>query len=442
MHGCSESTAVARLRVLIQKNLADRQREALTFFVCNEANRPSLSRERERMLSTLKRFGTRVAICGLFSPFAIAQWQITVLAPNGSSFSEVLGGFDGQQVGYAWYDPETVPFASLWSGSSESWVNLSPANATRSWASANSAGQQVGYAVIDGVLHAGTWTGSAESWIDFHPPGSIESYIINTDGVHQVGAVDYHATLWNGTPGSQVDLSPAGFGASFAYGVDAEQQVGFAIIVIAGQLHYHASLWSGTAASFVDLHPTGVTHSYAWNVHKGQQVGFTEGAGTHAALWRGTAASYVDLNPPGSTESAAYGVNDGRQVGHARINNVRRAVLWRGSAATWEDLSVYLPGIWTESRANAVWTHGDWLYVAGHGISNGADVAVLWRRCIVNQPEDFDRDGKIDLSDLAILLSNFGCQSPSQCDGDSDADGDVDLSDLSLLLALFGSDCT
>ena len=135
-------------------------------------------------------------------------------------------------------------------------------------------------------------------------------------------------------------------------------------------------------------------------------------------------------------------VNAGRQVGAARINNIERAVLWRGSAATWEDLSVYLPGTWTESRANAVWTQGDWLYVAGHGVQAGVDVAVLWKRCIVNLPEDFDRDGKIDLNDLAILLSHFGCLTPAQCDGDSDGDGDVDLADLALLLGLFGSDCT
>lgn len=404
---------------------------------------PGTGKKGIRMFPNFKSIAcAAVTFGGVFHPFAAAQWQVTVLAPSSSTFSEVLGGYGGQQVGYIWFDPETVPLASLWNGTAESWVDLTPPNATRSWASAASAGQQVGYAIFDGILQAGTWSGTAASWTNFHPAGAGESYIINTDGASQVGAVDNHATLWNGSPGSPVNLSPAGFGASYAYGVDGQQQVGFANIVIAGQLRYHACLWHGSAASFVDLHPAGVTHSYAWSVRHGQQVGYTEGAGTHAALWRGTAASYVDLNPPGSTESVANGVSDGRQVGQVRFNNVLRAALWRGSSGTCEDLSVYLPGTWTESRANAVWTQGDWLYVAGRGVRDGVNVAVLWQRCIVNLPEDFDRDGKIDLNDLAILLSHFGCLAPSQCDGDSDGDGDVDLTDLALLLALFGSDCT
>jgi hypothetical protein len=53
------------------------------------------------------------------------------------------------------------------------------------------------------------------------------------------------------------------------------------------------------------------------------------------------------------------------------------------------------------------------------------------------RPGDLDGDGDIDLSDLAILLSDFGCQSPP-CPGDVDADGDTDLSDLTVLLANYG----
>lgn len=57
-------------------------------------------------------------------------------------------------------------------------------------------------------------------------------------------------------------------------------------------------------------------------------------------------------------------------------------------------------------------------------------------------PADLDTSGAVDLSDLAILLSNFGTPSgatPEQ--GDLDRDHDVDLQDLANLLANFGTSC-
>ena len=57
-------------------------------------------------------------------------------------------------------------------------------------------------------------------------------------------------------------------------------------------------------------------------------------------------------------------------------------------------------------------------------------------------PGDLDGDGDIGLSDLSILLSNFGTAFGATAeDGDLDGDGDVDLTDLSTLLAVFGTSC-
>jgi hypothetical protein len=53
-------------------------------------------------------------------------------------------------------------------------------------------------------------------------------------------------------------------------------------------------------------------------------------------------------------------------------------------------------------------------------------------------PGDLNGDGRVDLSDLGILLADFGCLPPGPCPGDVDGDGDTDLADLGILLANFG----
>jgi hypothetical protein len=57
-------------------------------------------------------------------------------------------------------------------------------------------------------------------------------------------------------------------------------------------------------------------------------------------------------------------------------------------------------------------------------------------------PGDLDGDNDVDLSDLAILLSNYGMTGGAEYeDGDLDGDGDVDLSDLAALLSVYGTEC-
>jgi serralysin len=53
-------------------------------------------------------------------------------------------------------------------------------------------------------------------------------------------------------------------------------------------------------------------------------------------------------------------------------------------------------------------------------------------------PGDLDGDGRVDLSDLALLL---GCLSRGENCGDADYDGDTDQGDLAVVLANFGKPC-
>ncbi len=63
-------------------------------------------------------------------------------------------------------------------------------------------------------------------------------------------------------------------------------------------------------------------------------------------------------------------------------------------------------------------------------------------RAVNANPGDVNGDGRVDLSDLAILLANYGTTGgASYQDGDLDQDGDVDLSDLAVLLAAYGTTC-
>ena len=58
-------------------------------------------------------------------------------------------------------------------------------------------------------------------------------------------------------------------------------------------------------------------------------------------------------------------------------------------------------------------------------------------------PGDLNGDGVVDISDLAILLANFGTAAGATFeDGDSDGDGDVDIADLAVLLSNFGASCS
>jgi len=58
---------------------------------------------------------------------------------------------------------------------------------------------------------------------------------------------------------------------------------------------------------------------------------------------------------------------------------------------------------------------------------------------------DFDGDGDVDGSDLAIFAVDFGrtnCSIGPPCEGDFDKDGDVDESDLAVFASEFGrTDC-
>ena len=143
----------------------------------------------------------------------------------------------------------------------------------------------------------------------------------------------------------------------------------------------------------------------------------------------------------------------------------------RDAGQTWEALDQNLPDIpvnviavdsrpttpviYAGTDAGVMWSiddGGNW-YLFGDGMPNATVVDLRLeprrRRLLVGTmgrgawaidaglPGDLNFDGEVDLTDLAILLSDFDCID-NGCTGDANGDGVTDLEDLAVVLANFG----
>jgi hypothetical protein len=100
-----------------------------------------------------------------------------------------LGVYGKHQVGYAVVDG--CLRASLWYGSADSWVDLTPAGAWKSKAHAAHGVWQVGYAQVGYVYHASLWSGDAEFWVDLHQFLSQEFFSSEAHGICEDSGVIY-----------------------------------------------------------------------------------------------------------------------------------------------------------------------------------------------------------------------------------------------------------
>ena len=114
----------------------------------------------------------------------------------------------------------------------------------------------------------------------------------------------------------------------------------------------------------------------------------------------------------------------------------------------WVELSVPLTGssLWTRSTSGTP-TLEEIHYIEIHADTWGAGFT-LWFDDLRFDPPleailgDVNYDNRVNLSDLQILLANYGTLSGAQwTDGDMNEDGAVDLSDLQMLLSAYGTEC-
>jgi len=167
-------------------------------------------------------------------------------------------------------------------------------------------------------------------------------------------------------------------------------------------------------------------HRYFWGGVHPQPTAFGQ-----TVPGRGWATLY--LNPlPGSPS------NTSSLVHHQRLTTADDLVTYQ-----WRLDGLPLPGATGESYTvdSAACSDGG-MYDVLVGNSCGTTVSPAVR-VTVYPPADVNRDGRVTLVDLSILLTHFGMSSgATREDGDLNGDGAVTLVDLSILLTGFGFVCS
>lgn len=256
----------------------------------------------------------------------------------------------------------------------------------------------------------------------------------------------YHAFRW--TNGVKLDLGTLAWSGPLAYsqalGInDAGETVGFAYRVLGGPEHGFAH--DGTTQRDITL-PGQFSLAQGWNINSSGVIG---GYISSAQLGDGNfQAAYLPLRGswqlvpriPGHNHIGSYGYdisNAGEMVGvsfNEQTPDFRGFYFDGQSVFDLNDIATGQPGQITE--ADDISETG---YIAASADSLDGPVALLLSP-VVPCPGDIDGDGQVNLTDLALLLANFG-SSGRGIEGDLNGDDTVDLTDLAMLLARFGVTC-
>ncbi len=174
--------------------------------------------------------------------------------PSGVS-SSFISYIDGDyQYGSVITNFPFTTHAAQWHGSKDSFVDLNPTGAYRSYLNDAADGQQVGAAEFNGQLYAGIWTGSADSFELFIPDNASASGLAACESGLQIGSFTVngivHPAIWAGDPNQYVDLTPF-IPSQYTAGVLADLDVqADGTIVIVGQCYnptqnrYEAVMWT------------------------------------------------------------------------------------------------------------------------------------------------------------------------------------------------------
>jgi len=227
-----------------------------------------------------------------------------------------------------------------------------------------------------------------------------------------------------------------------------------------GLLVNNIARWDGST-----WHPLGEDGSSGTNhvVHALQQHNndlfagglFTTAGGqtvNHIARWDGTAWHSIMVDKQIGVNSTVWdlqmfhnNVIAGGTFTTAGGQTVNRIAQWNGT--TWQSFEVDgIVGVDGPFGANnsvlAMSTYNDDLIAAGLFTSAGntpTNRIVGWDSCEDGAPGDLNSDGEVTVTDLLMLLQQWGpCENPDNCAADLDNDDQVSVGDLLILLSNWG----
>ncbi len=304
-----------------------------------------------------------------------------------------------------------------------------------------------------GIQHAFLWDAGVLTDLSAGSPTQFASgWDLDAHAGMVVGHVGAFARIWT----SSGEINPGALGTpTRAYGVNS-----FGEVVGESGLRafYYFDDGDPATSDMRDLGtlPGGMPRARAHDINDAHQVVGEAHIGTsdledfHAVLWQQLAwdpngryaGQIIDLGVlSGGSRSYARAINPaGIVVGYAASVGigVPHAFVWDAGRGMRDLNDLIDPAAGWELRfALDINAAGQ---IVGYGTApDGQTRGFLLTP--VSCPADLDGDGQVGLSDLSILLNNFGTTGASPADGDLDGDGDVDLVDLSALLAVFGTSC-
>jgi hypothetical protein len=163
----------------------------------------------------------------------------------------------------------------------------------------------------------------------------------------------------------------------------------------------------------------------------GFEISVEDALGTHVGtlIRSDTANTRFAGGDPGFITHNATGVNDAVSNWVAMGNAAEYSLQWRAPAADVGTITFWAAGNAINDDSTPA---GDLIYLT----NTSADFAVP--AC----PGDVDGDNLVNITDLGILLSNFGLLAGAKLEqGDLSGDGAVNITDLGILLSHFGESC-
>ncbi|MBI5865398.1 MAG: immunoglobulin domain-containing protein [Planctomycetes bacterium] len=259
------------------------------------------------------------------------------------------------------------------------------------------------------------------------------------------GGEDDETWEWNGTTWSQRTVSGPTPRRKHAMDYDASRGVTVLFGGYTGSYNSETWEWNGTAWSQRTV--SGPTprqdHAMAYDAARGVTVLFGgETRGFSGQTWE---LGLADGPPFIITQPDAQTICAGGSASFT-LNAVGAGLLtyqWRKDTSVLVDEPNHISGATAATLVIVNTTESDEgsydCIVSNDFGSVESDAATL---SVCDYLADLDCDGEVDISDLAILLSNFGrTDSPPRSDGNLDGDETVGLADLGILLAGFGAVC-